>query len=161
MRPLTERGEQQSRAAGAALRALEIRLDCVLTSPRVRALDTARLACAVYGDGLHAEIWEPLSIGFDAVGALALFATRPPDAHVLLVGHEPSLADVIGQLTGAHIKLKKGGIAMVDVSDAHELNPSGAAGHVADGDGRYAGELVLLARPRELAHIAGVALSEV
>ncbi len=44
-RRLTLRGEEQSRAAGRALAALEISFQLVLSSPRVRALDTARLAC--------------------------------------------------------------------------------------------------------------------
>ena len=44
-RPLTEKGEEQSRAAGAALAALGVELDACLASPKVRAADTARLAC--------------------------------------------------------------------------------------------------------------------
>ena len=48
-RRLTDRGEEQSRAAGRALAALDITFQLVLTSPRVRALDTARLACEALG----------------------------------------------------------------------------------------------------------------
>jgi phosphohistidine phosphatase len=168
LRELTDRGERQSRAAGAALRALEVRLDAVLCSPRVRALDTARLACEVYGNGLHADVYEPLSTGFDAADALELVAARGPDVHLMVVGHEPTLGKVIAELTGAPVKLKKGGVATVDVTGAAALLGQMAAegsgsdmGTRYDSHGGHAGELVLLARPRELAHIAGMALSEV
>src|SRR2546423_15168199 len=48
-RPLTAKGEEQSRAAGLALAALGAKLDACLTSPKVRAHDTARLACDPLG----------------------------------------------------------------------------------------------------------------
>jgi phosphohistidine phosphatase SixA len=131
----------------------------------VRASDTARGACAVYGEGALAEIYEPLSTGFDAASALALFDGRDPDAHIMVVGHEPTLAGAIAGLSGAQIKLKKGGIAMVDVSDASVLSANGAFQELTGGEAREPGEppgeLVVLVRPRELAHIAGMALSEV
>lgn len=142
-RPLTERGECQARTAGSALAALGVRLDAVLTSPRVRALETARLACETLDDGIEPAIHEPLSAGFEGAQALSLLAASPKDAHVMTVGHEPDLARLIGDLTGARVKLKKGGIAMIDVSSD------------------VSGELVLLLRPRELARIAGVAVNQV
>ncbi|MEA2369547.1 MAG: phosphohistidine phosphatase, partial [Thermoleophilaceae bacterium] len=48
-RPLTEKGRRQAQAAGAALAALGVELDACLTSPKVRAYDTARLACEALG----------------------------------------------------------------------------------------------------------------
>lgn len=142
-RALTERGERQARAAGAALAALGVRLDAALTSPRVRALETAQLACAMRDDGPQPEVHEPLSAGFDGDDALGLLASADADAHVLIVGHEPDFSRLIGELTGASVKLKKGGVAMIGMTSA-----SG-------------GELVVLARPRELALIARVAVGEV
>ena len=50
-RPLTERGEEQARAAGEALAALGVSLDACVTSPKVRAAETARLACEPLGVG--------------------------------------------------------------------------------------------------------------
>jgi phosphohistidine phosphatase len=131
-RRLTPRGEEQSRAAGRALAALELNFQLVLTSPRVRALDTARLACEVLGTEPVVE--EALSSGFDVHDALELAAAAGEDKRVLFVGHNPDFVQVVGDLTGATIELKKGGIAAVRVH-----------GH--------RGELIVLLRPREIARI--------
>lgn len=148
-RELTERGERQSRAAGAALATLGVRLDAVLSSPRVRALDTARLACEAFAGSIEPEVHAPLSVGFDGAGALRLLERWGPDAHLLVVGHEPDLSGVVRGLTGAHVDFKKGGIAMVRVD---------SAASAASGSG---GELIVLVRPRELALIAGMAVEGV
>jgi phosphohistidine phosphatase len=108
-RRLTDKGERQARAAGRALAALGADLDACLTSPKLRAAETARLACEPLG--LEPEVAEELrGGGFDS---LALAAGR---GDVLLVGHEPSLSDEVARLTGGRVKLRKGGIAIVDGS---------------------------------------------
>jgi phosphohistidine phosphatase len=108
-RRLTPKGERQATAAGRALAALGADIDACLTSPRVRAVDTARLACEALG--LEPETSEELQGGpFDS---LALTARRDD---VLLVGHEPDFSGEIGRLTGANVKLRKGGLAIVDDS---------------------------------------------
>lgn len=106
-RRLTAKGERQAEAAGRALAVLGTALDACLTSPKVRAAETARLACETLG--LEPEVAAELSGGeFDAHG---LAAGR---GDVLLVGHEPSFSTAIAQLTGARAKLRKGGLASVD-----------------------------------------------
>ena len=136
-RRLTPRGEEQARVAGRALTALEVRFDAVLFSPKVRARQTAELAVAGWEESARAQLeaHPPLAEGFRVRGALAALRGAGADAHVLLVGHEPDLAGVIGELTGARVELKKGGLAQVRI----------------DGAG---GELALLLRPRELGLIA-------
>jgi phosphohistidine phosphatase len=131
-RRLTPRGEEQSRAAGRALAALELRFQLVVTSPRVRALDTARLACEVLGG--EPIVDDALSSGFDVNTALELAAAAGEDKRILFVGHNPDFVEIVGDLTGATIELKKGGIAAVR---------------------RYGhrGELIVLLRPREIERI--------
>jgi phosphohistidine phosphatase len=124
-RRLTLKGERQSRAAGKALAALGARPDACLTSPKVRAADTARLACEALE--IEPEATEELRGGrFDST---ALAAGR---GDVLLVGHEPDFSAEVARLTSANVKLRKGGLAVVDGST-----------------------LVALLRPRDLAAIAG------
>lgn len=128
-RRLTARGEDQARAAGRALAAMEIVFQAVYASPRVRARDTATLAC----EALGAEPLEhqPLREGFAARDALELLHA---DERILVVGHEPDFSQVVHDLTGARIDLKKGGVAGVRLDGA-------------------SGELIVLLRPRELDRI--------
>jgi phosphohistidine phosphatase len=106
-RPLTDKGERQSRDAGATLAALGVEFDVCLTSPRVRALETARLACGALG--IEPVIEERLQGGqFDPEELAAGLD------NVLLVGHEPDFSDAITELTGGRVEMKKGGLAGVE-----------------------------------------------
>lgn len=106
-RRLTPKGERQSEAAGRALAALGLPVDACITSPKVRAADTARLACEALD--VEPEIDDELAAGgFDA---LAVSAGR---GNAILVGHNPDFTDEIARLTGARAKIRKGGLAIVD-----------------------------------------------
>jgi phosphohistidine phosphatase len=132
-RRLTDRGREQARVAGQALAALKVEVHLAFTSPKVRARETAVLAC----EPLRIEPIEhaPLYAGFDATDALELMAAAGPEQRVLVVGHEPDFTQVVYDLTGARIDLKKGGIAATRLDGSR-------------------GELVALLRPRELVCIA-------
>jgi phosphohistidine phosphatase len=138
-RRLTERGAAQARVAGIALTRLGVHFDAVLFSPKVRARETAELAAAEWSDQQRELPREhsPLAGGFEGREALDALSGIEGGGRLLLVGHEPDLSRTVGDLTGARIDLKKGGLAVVRL----------------EGVG---GELVALLRPRELALIAGV-----
>jgi phosphohistidine phosphatase len=131
-RELTERGRDQSRAAGRALAKLEVEIHLCFTSPKVRALETARLACAELG--VEPVVHQPLASGFDREDALELLAAAGPDQRVLIVGHEPDFSQIVHDLAGGDVALKKGGIAGLRMQGSR-------------------GELVVLLRPRELDRI--------
>jgi phosphohistidine phosphatase len=138
-RRLTERGERQARAAGIALSRIGVKFDAVLFSPKVRASDTAELAAEAWSPQQRKRLREypPLASGFDVQQALEAATSVAAEGCLLLVGHEPDLSRVAGDLTGGRLDLKKGGVAAV------RLEGSG-------------GELLVLMRPRELALIAGL-----
>jgi phosphohistidine phosphatase len=126
-RPLTDKGREQSRAAGAALKALGVEIDACLTSPKVRAADTAQLACAQLGE-VEPQLEPKLAGGpFDAEALAAGLGDN-----VLLVGHDPDFSAAVHSLTGAQVRMKKGGLAGVE-----------------------RGELMVMLRPRELKALAG------
>lgn len=113
-RRLTGKGERQARAAGRALAAMGASIDACLTSPKVRAADTARLACEALS--VDPETAEELRGGpFDALS----LATGRGD--ILLVGHEPDFSNEVARLTGGKVKLRKGGLAIVDGSELKAL----------------------------------------
>ncbi|MDX6657623.1 MAG: phosphohistidine phosphatase [Solirubrobacteraceae bacterium] len=128
-RSLTERGEAQARSAGRALAALELTFQAAYTSPKVRARDTARLACEALG--IAPLDHEPLREGFSADDALELLHA---DERILVVGHDPDFTQVVHDLTGGRVDFKKGGVAGIRFDGAR-------------------GELVALLRPRELDRI--------
>ena len=130
-RRLTDRGERQSRAAGRAFVRLGVGFEHVFTSPRVRALETARLVCAELD--LEPIVHEPLSGGFDERHADELLAAIGASSALLVVGHEPDLSGLVAALTSARIEMKKGGLAAV-----------------------RGGQLVVLLRPREIELVAGL-----
>lgn len=123
-RPLTDKGIQQAEAAGRALARLGEEIDVCLSSPKLRAVQTAERVCEHLGSELRIE---PALSG------------EPFDPHeltaglrnVLLVGHDPSFSLVVHDLTGAQARLRKGGLA-----------------------GISKGELLAMLRPADLAAIA-------
>src|SRR4051794_23720367 len=132
-RELTPRGRRQSEAAGIALAALNVEFAACYSSPKVRARETAELACGHLN--IEPEIAESIGGQFSREDALELLLAHDADARVLVVGHEPSFSQVVHDLTGGRIDFKKGGVAAVRVE-------------------RGAGELLVLLRPRELEAIA-------
>jgi phosphohistidine phosphatase len=133
-RRLTDRGERQATAAGAALEAIGAEFALALTSPRVRAVQTAQLACRRLG--LEPVEHPPLSDGFGRDDALVVLEGQDDDARILVVGHEPDFSQTVYELTGGRVDLKKGGLAAVSLKSGE-------------------GELLLLLRPREVAGLAG------
>src|ERR671934_1133235 len=78
-RELTPRGERQAEAAGAGLAALGMEFAACYTSPKLRARDTARLACKALN--IEPEEARSLATGFDRDAALELFHAHGDDAH--------------------------------------------------------------------------------
>jgi phosphohistidine phosphatase len=106
-RRLTDKGRAQSDAAGRAIATLGWQVDTCLSSPLVRARDTAILCCEHLE--VEPEICDPIGRGYFESEDLA--AGR---GNVLLVGHEPDMSGEVARLTGARVKFKKGGIAMLE-----------------------------------------------
>jgi phosphohistidine phosphatase len=129
-RELTARGERQSIAAGKGLARLGLEFAACYSSPKVRALDTARLASEALN--VEPEVRDVLANGFGADDARELLMEHDADARILVVGHDPSFSQVVHDLTGGRIDFKKGGVAAI----------------------RMPSELILLLRPRELESLA-------
>jgi phosphohistidine phosphatase len=115
-RPLSEEGRGQAARLGALLQSLDVTADALIASPKLRAVETARLL----SEGLAAEVQLDQRLG----GALDLrtLADLIDDlpqaaARVVLVGHDPEFSDLVSWLVGAHVGLRKGALARIGLPD--------------------------------------------
>ena len=115
VRELTDEGVAALRAAAPLWRRLNLRPDLILTSPLVRARQTAQLLAEGIGLARQPRPDDRLRPGA-SWGELARAMTVESDARrVMFVGHEPDLSNAIGLLTGARaVRLRKGGLACVE-----------------------------------------------
>lgn len=111
-RALTAVGSERIERAVRVLKALDAVPAYLLTSPLVRARQTAEILAE--GLGLTAQVRPELAPGFGLPALEALVADLN-DGDIMLVGHEPDLSVTIGALTGGVVLMKKGGMARVDL----------------------------------------------
>jgi phosphohistidine phosphatase len=123
---------------------MEVAFGAIMTSPKARARETAELALAQLSESQREllELHPPLAGDVQAREALELLNGVSGARPLLLIGHEPDLSGMVGELTGGRVDLKKGGLAIM------RLGAGGA-------------ELILLLRPVELALIANVAVADI
>jgi len=113
LRPLTKKGRHQCERLGAFLEAHAVRPDVIVSSPKVRAQQTAEIVASTLdmtvrtdrrlGDGFgKRELWALL----DETGA------REP----MFVGHDPDFSSLLAYLIdSAGISMKKAALATIDL----------------------------------------------
>ncbi len=121
-RALTDKGRKKTRRLAALLKELEVDFDVILTSPLVRARQTAEELAAKMKLKDKITCSENLKPGFDYEALLAeLQETSMKSGSVLLVGHEPDLSGLISRLLigkpGLDVEMKKGGLCKLEVRD--------------------------------------------
>jgi phosphohistidine phosphatase len=122
-RELVERGFEQVRKAGELLKATEHLPAIVLTSPLVRAKQTAETFCEAAGiDGPIVQPW--IASGMHPETALSELKAFAEHRRVMIVGHEPDLSDLIAWICGGTVDLPTGSLA------ALELMPPTPKGHL-------------------------------
>lgn len=116
-RALVEKGREQSRRAARLLKNAGVLPDIVLTSPLVRARQTAEEFCqAAEMPGSITQGW--LASGMSPETALQELAGFRDFKRVAIVGHEPDLSQLIRWILGASggVLVKKGAIACLEVN---------------------------------------------
>ncbi|MGH2355693.1 MAG: SixA phosphatase family protein [Chloroflexota bacterium] len=143
-RPLTPRGMKRFRRAARGLRRLVPAVDLALSSPYVRAWQTAELLqmAAAWPAPVACEALEAGHPPADVLSALQPHATA---GAVALVGHEPGMHELasfllIGDASRAYVEFKKGGVACFRLENG--LDPGAA-------------DLLWVAPPRLLRAMAG------
>ena len=133
-RPLTEEGKTAMAHEAATMVRLGLAPDAIVSSPLVRARQTAEITATGLSAPDRLAIDDLLAEGFNVKRLRKLLRTHKDAGRVMLVGHEPDFSDTIGQLTGGRVTLTKGGLARVDIADTQA----------------NVGELVWLLQAREL-----------
>ncbi len=114
LRPLSERGRRQAERLGLFLAEAGFGPDAILSSPKLRALDTARLVAAPLG--LSVRIADALAGALDIDVLEALLESSGGPVRPLLVGHDPDLSILAAELVGLpDLPLRKGSLVRIDV----------------------------------------------
>jgi phosphohistidine phosphatase len=121
-RPLTGKGVRRMRRAARGLRRLEIPFDGILTSPVLRARQTAEIVAAVLG--LEARLEEISALSPESTVEHLLFGlTRYQDReHLLLIGHEPLLSETMSTILchnrghELEINVRKGSLCRIEIA---------------------------------------------
>jgi phosphohistidine phosphatase len=134
-RPLTPDGRKRIAREAKTIAELDLDIQLVVTSPLVRAQQTAQIVVDELDlrDALVED--ERVGLGFSLGGLTDVLRDHPGHNALMLVGHEPSMSLTIGELIGgADIDFKKGSLACIDVA----------------GESPLRGRLVWLATPKLL-----------
>jgi phosphohistidine phosphatase len=122
-RPLSPRGNEQAARLGDLLARRGFRPDAILTSPKLRAEQTAAILAGALG--LKAKVIEELGDPLEIDGVERILASAGDPGAVVLVGHDPDFSDIASDLAGTDIAMKKGTLVRLDVT--RPLGPRGGS----------------------------------
>jgi len=116
VRPLSKKGRRQAKNLARLLKDLGFRVDAVITSPLLRAAQTAKPVAKA--TGVAAMTDERLGYDFGKSALAAILKELPADVHrVVLVGHDPGFTDVASLLAGTPIAMAKGALVRFDLAE--------------------------------------------
>jgi phosphohistidine phosphatase len=122
-RPLTDKGKKKMRQIAKGLRVLGVEFDLILSSPYIRAAETAEILADIFKlkkDVIFSDNLIPMG---DPDLLIAEMNEKYNATSVALVGHEPFLTALIGLLvsenTSLDMTLKKGGVCRLSADDLH------------------------------------------
>ncbi len=122
-RPLSKEGTAQMEKEAAAIARLRPALDAILTSPLVRAQQTARIVAKKLRLAQALVVEERLAPGFAAAELKRILKERRGSRGLLLVGHEPDFSRVISAcIGGGSVECRKGSLIRVDMDDPAALS---------------------------------------
>ncbi len=125
-RPLTDKGRKKMRQIARALRNLGVEFDVILSSPYLRACQTAEILGDVFKMKKMIVMTDHLVPMADPELLIGEINENYPVDSIAVVGHEPYLSALIGLLvadnTKLEITLKKGGVCYLAADDLHHLD---------------------------------------
>ena len=124
-RPLTDQGMSRLRKEARGLSRIGVSFDVMLTSPLVRARQTAEIIAAAFDPRPHLVNVDSLAPGAAAQALVTELEKHARRRRIALVGHEPGIGELAARLIGTRrpIEFKKGSVCRIDVD---ELSGPGA-----------------------------------
>jgi phosphohistidine phosphatase len=114
LRPLSDKGRRQATRLGRHLASIGAQVDAVISSPRIRALQTAEIVAEALG--LRVTVDRRLAEPLDPEIVEAIVADAGAPARPMLVGHDPDITDLVVALTGGtNLTMRKGALARLQV----------------------------------------------
>lgn len=129
-RPLSSKGTKRTRRAAKGIRRLGLSFDVVLTSPLVRARQTAEIVCAALTDEIPIVELPTLAPECPVDALMADLGSYRDRANLLLVGHEPSLSKILSHLLHGKgglplgVGLKKGTLCRIQLDTFPPTGPA-------------------------------------
>ena len=113
-RPLSPKGRRQAQRLGAFLAERSFAPDAIVTSPKLRAKQTAEIVADALGIAVSVDDRLAGELDEEVVAALA---EAVGGTSVMLVGHDPDFSDLAASLSGCeYLPLKKGTLARIDMT---------------------------------------------
>jgi phosphohistidine phosphatase len=113
-RPLSEKGRAQTERLGSFLADIAFRTDAVITSPKLRAAQTAEIVAGHLA--VEVAVDERLGGGLDLEALEAVLAGARGPERPVVVGHDPEFSELLAILCdAANVPMRKGALARIEV----------------------------------------------
>jgi phosphohistidine phosphatase SixA len=113
-RPLSDKGRKQSKRLADHLRSIGYAPDAVITSPKVRAVQTAEILAKPLSAKVTVD--DRLAGGLDLKTIDAILDEVGGPGHAVLVGHDPDFSELLSVLCrAAGVTMRKGALARIDI----------------------------------------------
>jgi len=126
-RSLTTEGKEKMREIAAGLVSVGMEVDWIVSSPLVRAVQTAEILAEGVGSKPPLDTCDALSPGGAPEALVTFLAKRPNRRRVVVVGHEPDLGGLAARLIGAgrnaNMPFKKGGCCLITFNEFPPKTP--------------------------------------
>ena len=114
VRPLSDKGEKQADRLGRFLAGVRFAPDAIITSPKIRAKQTAEIVAGHLG--MSVTVDDRLAGAFDTADVELILRDAGDPSRPVLVGHDPDFSEIVARLAGAgEVPMKKGGFARIDI----------------------------------------------
>jgi len=126
-RPLTPEGKKKMKEIASGLLRLGFDVDWIVTSPLIRAAETAEILAEELGPGVPKDFCDALRPGGSPEALITFLAKHASRKRVVVVGHEPDLSELTARLLGAgrhaNLAFKKGGCCLISFDEFPPKSP--------------------------------------